>query len=976
MKLYLYVSGLYEIVNPILAGLILIKSRRNVLSQFYAFCILAMSALGAIWIIQTQPLEGTTALVLHQTSSFIYALFPFFFLHFMLVFLRRYEIANSRQIIFATYFAGFFCYILVLLKLIPLPLVSLSGIDSSAYVYFVTWMSMLFAMGVALLYSLIGGFAERSMQSNLLLISFALLMLLLPTPFTLSIFSLVSDNGHVLYFVSSMMSLAIIVYLVFRHRVTMNTPYHAMKSALAAMNDVIVKTDADFTLDFIQGAVKPLLGYDERQLIGRDLTDFIHQRHALEEYRVLVMEGKDKECFLDTDFVCSDGTTIPMEFSLTPVYGNEEVVGFVGVGRNISERRRAEHALWQSEARYRLLFENNPSPMWVYDLSSRHFLLVNTAAIRHYGYTAAEFYTMKVDDVTPDDFTPGATLHGTHRRQDGTTFEAETISHDISFGEHSARLVLVNDVTERKRTEEALRVSEDKYRRFFREDLTGYMCCSANGKVRECNPTFARILGFGSTEEAEGSHVRALYPSARAYDMMIRRVQQKGTLHNHEGHLIRVDGKSVFVIENVIGSFSQKGELEELRTYIFDITERKELEDELRHAQKMENLGSLAGGIAHDFNNILAIVSVHASILSRMKPQDEKMIRSVEALRDAGKRGASLASQLLTFARKKDVNFESVNLNVLLDEMVKLLGPTFPKTISIHVCPQADLPNILADPDQLQQVLMNLCVNARDAMASGGDLTLSTETLPMSAVRMKFQEAADENYVCLSVTDTGSGMDDNTRSRIFEPFFTTKGVGKGTGLGLAVVYGIVKSHHGHIEVDSEPGKGTTFRIYLSAQRKSLEISDPQLQPQKDVVGGSETILFVEDEDLLMIPLRDMLEEFGYRVLVAQDGAEAVTVFNQQKDTIDIVLSDIGLPKQNGWEAFLQMRDIKPNIKAVLASGNFDLSKKDEMLDHGVSEFVQKPYVLEDVLRVVRSTLDAAIQIPRDPTEVRNEDPAC
>lgn len=330
----------------------------------------------------------------------------------------------------------------------------------------------------------------------------------------------------------------------------------------------------------------------------------------------------------------------------------------------------------------------------------------------------------------------------------------------------------------------------------------------------------------------------------------------------------------------------------------------------------------------------------------------------MQRLRDAGKRGAGLASQLLTFARKNDVNFESVNMNVLLEEMVKLLGPTFPKTISIRLSPQPHLPNILADPDQIQQVLMNLCVNARDAMSSGGHLTISTHTFDRNEVRKRFHDAADEEYVCMSVTDTGSGMDEVTRARIFEPFFTTKGIGKGTGLGLAVVYGIVKSHHGYIDVDSEPGKGTTFSIYLGAQKKPLEIGTQQPLLQKDIVGGNETILFVEDEDLLMVPLRDMLEEFGYRVLVAQDGVEAVAVFAEHKDTISIVISDIGLPKQNGWEAFRQMREINPKIQAILASGNFDLSKKEEMLDHGVCQFVQKPYVLEEVLRVLRLTLDA------------------
>jgi CheY-like chemotaxis protein len=340
-----------------------------------------------------------------------------------------------------------------------------------------------------------------------------------------------------------------------------------------------------------------------------------------------------------------------------------------------------------------------------------------------------------------------------------------------------------------------------------------------------------------------------------------------------------------------------------------------------------------------------------------MKPEDKKAARSVEALKDASKRGAGLASQLLTFARKKDVNFEPVSLNPILEDLVKLLGPTFPKTIAIQLSLQPNLQNILADYSQLQQVLMNLCVNARDAMASGGSLAISTTTVKREEVRKRFHDAADEEYVCLSVADTGSGMDEVTRNRIFEPFFTTKGIGKGTGLGLAVVYGIVKSHHGYIDVKSELGKGTTFQIYFPLQKNRSDAAGQSLLTEDDIVGGSETILFVEDEDMLMVPLRGILEEYGYQVLVAQDGVEAVAVFTQHQDSISVVLSDVGLPKQNGWDAFLQMRQIKPNIRGILASGNFNMSKKEEMLDHGVSEFISKPYIIEDVLRAVRSVLD-------------------
>ncbi|MBM2845876.1 MAG: Blue-light-activated protein [Bacteroidetes bacterium] len=789
MRSYFFVSLGYCVINSILAGIILFKSRSNLLSKFYAFSVGILVLLGILWFFLTNPVAMLHMTVLEQASAFIYALFPFFFLHFMLIFLRRYDVVSSPKVILATYFVGMFCYTLVLLGQIPLPFSQSLGVNATGYVYFVTWMSMLFAIGVALLYSLIGGFAERGMGSNLLFIAVALLMLMLPTPFTVSIFSAISQNSFVPYFISSTLSLTIIVYLVFRHRMTMNAPYQAMKSALSAMNDVIIKTNTDYEIDMVQGAIVPLLGHEISDILGKDLRTFLDDAHLLEHYREQVLAEKVKEHFFNTNVLCKDGTKMPMEFSFTPVYGNEEIVGFVGVGRNISERRRAEQALQESESRYRLLFESNPSPMLVYDLESLRFFLVNAAAVQHYGYSMGEFLKLTVSDIV----VAGASDSGEqqHRRKDGSLVEVEMNAHAFVFGHRSARLIMITDITQRKRAEEAIRKSEEKYRRYFEEDLTGYMCATPDGNIKTCNPAFARIFGLPSTDEALRTNLRLLYPSAKSFEAQLRQLRKQRMLVNREEQLRSVDGQPVNIIQNMIGTFNEAGGLTEIRAYIFDNTERKKLEDELRHAQKMENLGSLAGGIAHDFNNILAIISVHASILKKRLPKNEKLAENVEALSEAGTRAAALVRQLLTFARRTEVVFEPVNVNAVIRELLKMLAPTLPKTIDIQVRPDTEIPTIPADSNQLHQLLLNLCVNARDAMPSGGTLTIRTESVSGMDVREKFPDAQELQYVSISMTDTGTGMDEATRNRIFEPFFTTKGVGKGTGLGLAVVYGIV-----------------------------------------------------------------------------------------------------------------------------------------------------------------------------------------
>ncbi|MBI5472385.1 MAG: response regulator [Ignavibacteriae bacterium] len=394
------------------------------------------------------------------------------------------------------------------------------------------------------------------------------------------------------------------------------------------------------------------------------------------------------------------------------------------------------------------------------------------------------------------------------------------------------------------------------------------------------------------------------------------------------------------------------------------IDTRKQLEQQLIHAQKMESIGTLAGGIAHDFNNILSIVLAHASFLTPDKP--DQVLQRKEAITVATDRAAALVRQLLTFARKTEADAECVEVNEILEELHRLLVETFPKIISIQRELADGLPYIGGDKSQVHQALLNLCVNARDAMPNGGSLTLRTTLVDAERITHKFPDARSESYVLISVIDTGIGMDEKTKQRIFEPFFTTKGIGRGTGLGLSVTYGVVVAHRGFIDVESAPGAGTAFHLYIPCLSQGHALPAHDIPALEHSVGGSETILIVEDEPDLASTLELVLATNGYHVLTATDGLEAIEIFRERADGIDLVISDIGLPKLDGWEAYKAIRAIAPRQRVIFASGYFDPEKRSEMMELGLKHFVPKPYHAQKILHEIRVALDDT-KVANNPT---------
>jgi PAS domain S-box-containing protein len=505
------------------------------------------------------------------------------------------------------------------------------------------------------------------------------------------------------------------------------------------------------------------------------------------------------------------------------------------------------------------------------------------------------------------------------------------------------------DISERKRAEEALRCSNEFNQSLLQAIPLGMDIVDEQGTILFLSDHMKKLIGM----DALGQTCWSVYKDDK--NQCLDCPRRKG-IEFGQSEVLEVAnflGGRIFQIKHAGIMYHGKKAILEI---FIEVTEQRKLQYQLLQSQKIQSIGTLAGGIAHDFNNILGIILAYSSRLERLAGDKQKIIESGAAITTAVERGAALVRQILTFARQADVTFKPVNIPEFIREMISMLNETFPKVIEISKLIEEEIPVINADHAQMHQALLNLCVNARDAMPGGGTLTIKVNTVDQNIVKKQFTAASAERYVCISVADTGIGMDIKTKERIFDPFFTTKEKGKGTGLGLSVVSGVMQVHHGFVGVESHEDKGTTFYLYLPVQ-SDLGL-ERKLEPQESTAhGGTETLLIVEDEEVLRDILHTLLESKGYHLYAAADGIEAVNVYREHRNEIALVLTDVGLPKMTGLDEFKKLKEINPNVKVLLASGFLDLGAKSEIYKAGAKGFIQKPYRSYDVLSKIREVLD-------------------
>ena len=739
-----------------------------------------------------------------------------------------------------------------------------------------------------------------------------------------------------------------------------------------AIPDLVFIIDKEHKVVRINKTMANRLKVKPEEAVGRPCYALCHgldAPHPFCPHDQMMIDGKPHEVEVSEPHL--QGTFF---ISASPLYDeNGLLAGSVHVAKDITDRKLIEEKLKESEKLYRTLFESAGDSIYLVQLEGDRagkIVSTNHAAAEVHGYTREELLKMTIMDLDYGEDKIKASgrfsrvLKGeivreevTHVRKDGSTFPLEINSRLVELGGRRLAYSIDRDIAERKRAEAALKASEERMRTLIELSPIGIRVAK-KGLYVYVNPATVRMFGYENADEIIGLPVESLYvPEEQELvrKLVADRSTGAGLRPHYEATGLTKDGKRIN-LSVWVTLVDFEGERSTL-AFLVDMTNEKSLRKQLIQAQKMESLGALAGGVAHDFNNLLQVVLGYSELLISSGKLDERTVTDLNRINHAAKDGAELARRLLTFSRKGELNRIPINLNEQVEKLKGMLERTIPKMIEIRLGLNADPATVTADPTQIDQVLLNLAVNARDAMPNGGKLNIETSNVALDEEECRLHVGSRPgNCVLLTVSDTGVGMDHQTLEQIFEPFFTTKSEGKGTGLGLSIVYGVVKRHDGFVQCFSEPGKGTTFKIYFPAMAESSirEVESAQSgMPQR----GNETILLVDDEEFVLDLGVKFLSRAGYTTITARNGREAIEIFKRDKDRISLVILDLIMPEMGGLQCLEEMKRIEPSAKVLIASGFAVEESEKEIIESFAKGFVSKPYQVNRILDAVRKAID-------------------
>jgi PAS domain S-box-containing protein len=657
------------------------------------------------------------------------------------------------------------------------------------------------------------------------------------------------------------------------------------RQLIESARDIIYTVSLDATITSMNPAFESLSGWSSSECIGKPLPSLVHPDDwplAL-EMGLLTLRG-ERPPIHEVRILSKSGEYVTGEFSITPFIQKGSVAGILGIGRDITELRRAEEALQKAHDELELRVKERTA-----ELSKTNALLKR-------------------------------------------------------------------EIAQRNLAQEALRESEKKYR-FVVDNANDAIFIVQDEVVKFPNPKTSDLTGYSAEELSKISVVNLIHPEdmEMVRDRHQRRLSGKKPPATYSFRIFNKAREEIWVLLNTV-LINWEGRPATLN-FLRDMTQQKKFEDQFQHIQRMQSLGTLAGGIAHDFNNLLMGIqgNVLLMILDRQPshPHYERLKNIEQYVRD----GAELTKQLLGFARGGKYEVKPTNLNEIVKKSCEMFRRTR-KEISIHSKFQENTWTTEVDRVQIEQVLLNLYVNAWQAMPRGGELYLQTENLTLDKSYVKPFEVNPGRYVKISITDTGVGMDEATQQRMFEPFFTTKGMGRGTGLGLASVYGIVKNHGGFVKVYSKKGQGTTFNIYFPASGKKVVVVEEKRS--EDILTGTGTALLVDDEDMIIDVGKQLMQKLGYETFIAGSGKEAIEIYRMNKEEIDIVIVDMIMPGMSGGETYNKLKEINPDIKVLLSSGYSINGLATEILKRGCNGFIQKPFNMKDLSKKLREILDKKI----------------